>query len=36
MNIFVTDNSPKISAQALDDKRVVKMILETAQLLVLI
>jgi hypothetical protein len=33
MNIFVTDNSPKISAQTLDDKRVVKMVLETAQLL---
>ena len=33
MNIFVTDNCPKISAQALDNKRVVKMVLETAQLL---
>lgn len=33
MNIFVTDPCPKKSAQALDDKRVVKMILETAQML---
>ena len=33
MNIFVTSNCPKISAQALDNKRVVKMVLETAQLL---
>lgn len=33
MNIFVTSNYPKISAQALDNKRVVKMVLETAQLL---
>ncbi|WP_341794884.1 pyrimidine dimer DNA glycosylase/endonuclease V [Rickettsia endosymbiont of Rhinocyllus conicus] len=33
MNIFVTDISPIVSAQALDDKRVVKMILESAQLL---
>jgi hypothetical protein len=33
MNIFVTDNCPTISAQALDNKRVVKMVLETAQLL---
>lgn len=33
MNIFVTSNCPKLSAQALDNKRVVKMVLETAQLL---
>jgi hypothetical protein len=33
MNIFVTDNCPYISAKNLDDKRVVKMVLETAQLL---
>lgn len=33
MNIFVSDNDPKVSAINLDDKRVVKMILETAQLL---
>lgn len=33
MNIFVSDKDPKISAINLDDKRVVKMILETAQLL---
>lgn len=33
MNIFVTDPCPKKSAQALDDKRVIKMILETAQIL---
>lgn len=33
MNIFVTDPSPIISAQALDDKRVNKMILESTQLL---
>ena len=33
MNIFVLDESPKISAQMQCDKHVVKMILETAQLL---
>lgn len=33
MNIFVLDKNPIISAQMLDDKRVVKMILETAQIL---
>lgn len=33
MNIFVTDPCPIISAQALDNKRIVKMVLETAQLL---
>lgn len=33
MNIFVTSPSPVLSAQALDDKRLVKMCLETAQIL---
>ena len=33
MNIFVTDIDPEISAQNLDNKRVVKMVLETAQML---
>jgi len=33
MNIFVTNECPVKSAQNLDDKRVVKMVLETAQLL---
>ena len=33
MNIFVTDPSPEISAQNLDDKRVNKMILESVQML---
>lgn len=33
MNIFVTEPCPIASAEALDDKRVVKMILESAQLL---
>lgn len=33
MNVFFTDSSPSISAQNLDDKRVVKMILESAQML---
>lgn len=33
MNIFVTDPNPEISAKNLDDKRVIKMILESAQLL---
>lgn len=33
MNIFVTDHCPRISTQALDNKRVVKMVLEAAQLL---
>lgn len=33
MNIFVTDPSPVISAKNLDDKRVIKMILESAQML---
>lgn len=33
MNIFVTDRNPIISAEALDDKRVIKMILESAQIM---
>lgn len=33
MNIFVSDPCPIISAENLDDKRVIKMILESAQLL---
>lgn len=33
MNIFVTDLDPKACAQVLDDKRVIKMILESAQML---
>lgn len=33
MNLFVSDLSPTASAQALDDKRLVKMVLETAQML---
>lgn len=33
MNIFVTDPDPQVCATALDDKRLVKMVLETAQLL---
>jgi hypothetical protein len=33
MNIFVTDINPSISARNLDDKRVVKMVLESAQML---
>ena len=33
MNLFVTHSCPKKSAKYLDDKRVVKMLLETAQLL---
>lgn len=33
MNIFVTSKCPKESAKNLDDKRVVKMCLETAQIL---
>ena len=33
MNIFATDLSPVVSSQNLDDKRLVKMVLETAQLL---
>lgn len=33
MNIFCTHYSPKISAYNLDDKRVIKMILESTQML---
>lgn len=33
MQVFVTDKCPVTSAKNLDDKRVVKMVLETAQLL---
>ncbi len=33
MNIFVTDPSPILSAQCLPDKHVVKMPLETCQML---
>lgn len=33
MNIFVVDEDPAICAEYLDDKRVVKMVLETAQML---
>ena len=33
MNIFVTNPSPQISAQVLPDKHVVKMPLETCQML---
>ena len=33
MNIFITDECPRKCAEALDDKRVIKMILESAQML---
>ena len=33
MNIFVSDKNPDIAAKNLDDKRLIKMCLETAQLL---
>lgn len=33
MNIFATDPDPKVAAYHLDDKRVIKMILESAQML---
>jgi hypothetical protein len=33
INIFATDQSPKTSAKNLDDKRVIKMVVETAQML---
>jgi len=33
MNIFVTNFCPMLSARALDDKRVIKMILESCQIL---
>ena len=32
MNIFVTDPSPRVSAQSLPDKHIVKMPLETCQM----
>ena len=33
MNIFVVDNSPTVAANALHDRHIVKMALETAQIL---
>jgi hypothetical protein len=33
VNIFITSKNPKTCAKVLDDKRVVKMVLESAQLL---
>ena len=36
MNIFVTDPSPNISAKVLPDKHVVKMPLETCQMLAVV
>ena len=33
MNIFVTDENPRVCAENLDDKRVIKMVLESAQIL---
>lgn len=33
MNIFTSDPDPRVSATNLDDKRVIKMILESAQML---
>lgn len=33
MNIFVSSDDPFIAAQSLDDKRLVKMVLETAQII---
>ena len=33
MNIFVSSYDPRMSAKNLDDKRVIKMVLETAQLI---
>ena len=33
MNIFVLDSDPKVAAQMMCDKHVVKMVLETAQML---
>jgi Pyrimidine dimer DNA glycosylase len=33
MNIFITSPDPTVCAQALDNRRLVKMVLETAQLL---
>ena len=36
MNIFVTDPSPYVSAQSLPDKHIVKMPLETCQMLAIV
>jgi hypothetical protein len=36
MNIFVTDQSPRISARVLPDKHIVKMPLESCQMLAII
>ena len=36
MNIFVTDPDPNVSAQVLPDKHVVKMPLETCQMLAVV
>ena len=36
MNIFVTDPSPTVSAQCLPDKHIVKMPLETCQMLAIV
>jgi len=36
MNIFVTDPSPTVSAQVLPDKHIVKMPLETCQMLAVV
>lgn len=33
MNIFITDPDPRVCAKNLDDKRVIKMILESCQML---
>jgi hypothetical protein len=33
MNIFITNEDPEVCAQNLDDKRVIKMVLESAQML---
>jgi hypothetical protein len=33
VNIFVTDADPRVAATHLDDKRVIKMVLESAQML---
>ena len=36
MNIFVTDPSPTVSAQSLPDKHIVKMPLESCQMLAIV
>lgn len=33
MNLFASSHDPVLSAQALDDSRVIKMVLETAQMI---